>query len=85
MLAGPNGDLWVDLFETGKELTRDDLAHLYKVQGLSILENKEHLKDKNLVLVAMDIVKNDLHKFRSIYKALPNSLQEDMQLKDFYQ
>lgn len=84
MLEGPNGDLWINIFTLGKEPTKADLLHLYKAQGASIIENKNHLQDKELVLVAMNSTKNDLTNFQSVYNVLPKELKEDLQLSNLY-
>jgi hypothetical protein len=62
----------------------DKYRILYQAQPLKIFENKKSLKSVELVRCAIDGVKNNHQKMKSLFSKLPKEMQENNDILNFY-
>lgn len=84
LITGPNGDLWCNLFMKVNLPEFDKYRILYQAQPFKIFENKKSLESIELVRCAIDGVKNNHQKMKSLFNKLPKEMQENNDILNFY-
>lgn len=84
LITGPNGDLWCNLFMKVNLPEFEKYRILYQAQPFKIFENKKSLKSVELVRCAIDGVKNNHQKMKSLFSKLPIEMQENSDILNFY-
>lgn len=85
LITGPNGDLWCSLFMKVNLPEFDKYRILYQAQPFKIFENKKSLKSIELVRCAIDGVNNNHQKLTTLFNKLPNEMQENSDILNFYE